>query len=89
MSFSGACVAVTLLTQLLKELFDELVPVHIPTRLLSYGVAVTLLVLAAFFTGSYSSGELVLCFVNGAFVSLSSNGSFELIKDITDTEDGK
>lgn len=87
MNFSGACVAVTLLTELLKELLDGILPVHIPTRLLSYGIAVVLLLLGSVFTGCHSAQQLVLCFVNGAFVSLSSNGSFDLIKDFTDSED--
>ncbi len=79
LTFSGACVSVTLLTQLFKGFGDRL-PFHVPTRLLSYVISVLLLLLATFFVGSRTLGDYVICFVNGALVSLSSNGSFDLVR---------
>ncbi len=91
LTYGGACIATAVFTQMLKGVFNKL-----PTRFFSYAVAAVLLIAATFFTGSRCVGDYVLCTVNAALVSLSANGSFDLLKsfqrdtvsmDILDSED--
>ncbi len=79
LTYSGASVCTAILTQIFKGLFDRL-PIRLPTRFFSYLVALMLLFASTFFTGSRTAGDYALCAVNAAIVSLSANGSFDMIK---------
>ncbi len=95
LSYGGASVATAVLTQIFKGLFDKL-PIRVPTRLFSYIISLLLLLSATFFAGKREIGDYALCAVNAALVSLSANGTFDMMKsaqkdtvntDIFDTED--
>lgn len=75
-TYAGATLLVGLVTQLLKDIpgIDKL-----RTRLFSYAVAVVVLLLATVFSGNLSVDSAVLCLINGAVVSLASNGAFDAI----------
>lgn len=77
-SFGGASVTVGVLTQLFKGLFDKL-PFHLPTRVLSYIFALAVLLCATAFTGGDSVGDYMICLINAAFVSLASNGAYDMV----------
>ncbi len=96
LTFGGATAVTAVLTQILKGFFDKL-PIDLSTRFFSYLIAVVLLLAATFFTGSRELSEYVICAVNAALVSLSANGSFDMVKsmrkdtlsmDIFDEEEG-
>ena len=74
-TFGGAILGVAILTQLTKEI--KYIKA-IPTQLWSYIIAVLLLVLSRVFTGEFSASSVGLAFINGALVSLASNGTYSL-----------
>lgn len=76
MTYSGATLATTLMTQLLKE-----IPLinRIPSRLLSYMIAVVIMALAALATKSFEWSGLVMAFINASAVALAANGAFDAI----------
>lgn len=76
-TYAGAVLCTTVMTQLLKGMAFI---ARIPTRVFSYAVAVLVLLAASFFTGSLTLENGVLCAINGAVVSLASNGAFEVVK---------
>ncbi len=89
LTYGGASAAVAALTEVLKPLVRRL-PFHVSMRTVSYLTALIILCAAAFFSGSRDGGDYVLCTVNAALVSLSSNGGYDLIAHLTeeaDTED--
>lgn len=77
-TFGGASAVTMLFTQLLKGIFDRL-PIRIPTRAVSYGVALLLLIFTQIATGSHNFGSFALCVINAGIVSVSSNGAYELM----------
>ena len=80
-SFSGATVAVAVLTQFFKGLFDKL-PFHVPTRAVSYVFSLAVLILSSHFTNGGTAGTYILCFINAALVSLASNGAHDLVRSV-------
>lgn len=76
-TYAGAVLCTTVITQMLKEVAGI---ARIPTRLFSYAVAVLVLLAASLFTGALNLENGVLCAINGAVVSLASNGAFEAVK---------
>ncbi len=80
-SFSGATIAVAVLTQFFKGLFDKL-PFHVPTRAVSYVFSLTVLLLSSYFTSKGGVGTYILCFINAALVSLTSNGAYDLVRSV-------
>ena len=78
-TFGGASAVTVLFTQLLKGFFDRL-PIRIPTRAVSYGVALLLLLCTQIVAGNNSFGQYVLCVINAGIVSVSSNGAYELMR---------
>ena len=80
-TFGGASAVTALFTQLLKGATDRL-PFHIPTRLLSYLIALIVLLCTQLFTGMRELSGYALCFINAAIVSTSSNGAFEALKSM-------
>ena len=77
-SYSGAILAVTIITQFIKGigLIDK-----IPTRFVSWIVAVIVLILAQAFTAQLTVSSAVLTLLNAVVVSLAANGTFDLIAD--------
>lgn len=76
MTYAGATLATSLITQLIKGLgfIDK-----IPTRITSYAIALVVLIAATFFTGGLTLESGVLCVVNAVVVSLASNGAFDAV----------
>lgn len=75
-TYAGAVLATTLLTQLCKGLsFLK----SMPTRFLSYLLALVILLLALLFTGELTIQSGLLSIVNAAVVSLASNGAFDAV----------
>jgi hypothetical protein len=71
-SYTGAILAVALITQFIKNLgFIK----KIPTRVTSYVVALIIMILALIFTGNFTWGGAVLTIINAVVVSLASNGT--------------
>lgn len=71
-SYTGAILAVALITQFVKNLgFIK----RIPTRVTSYVVALVIMILALIFTGNFTWGGAVLTIINAVVVSLASNGT--------------
>ena len=81
MTYAGATLATTLVTQLLKGIcFID----RIPTRIFSYVVALIILLAATFFTSAMTWNAAALCVVNAVVVSLAANGAFDAVaKDKT------
>ena len=76
MTYAGATLATTLVTQLLKGIgFID----RIPTRIFSYVVALIILLAATFFTGAMTWNTAALCVVNAVVVSLAANGAFDAV----------
>lgn len=74
-TYSGAILAVTLITQFVKGVgFID----AIPTRFVSYVIAVVVLILANVFTGEFSLSTAILSLINGVLVSLAANGTYDL-----------
>lgn len=74
-TYAGATFATGIVTQWLKHFFA-----HVPTQLLSYVVALLLLLAATFFTHALTLESGALCLVNGVVVSLASNGGYDAIR---------
>ena len=75
LTYAGALAATALLTQWLKGVFQT-----IPTQIVSYGIALVVLLAATFFTGALTLEAGALCLINAAVVSLASNGAYEAIQ---------
>ncbi len=71
LTYAGATLATSLITQLIKGLgfIDK-----IPTR-----ITLVVLLAATFFTGGLTLESGVLCVVNAVVVSLASNGAFDAV----------
>ena len=76
-TYAGALAATALLTQWLKGVFQ-----NIPTQIVSYGIALVVLVAATFFTGALTLESGALCIINAAVVSLASNGAYEAVQRV-------
>ena len=75
-TYAGATMATALITQIIKEIG----PIgRLPTRLVSYAVALLVLVAAVLFSGKATIGSIALCFLNAAVVALASNGAFDAL----------
>jgi hypothetical protein len=77
MTYSGATLAVTLVTQFLKGIrwVDRL-----PTRVVSYFIALSIIIVSAFVRGGVRWHEIVLALVNAVVVALAANGAFDAVK---------
>ncbi len=73
-TYSGAILAVTLITQFVKGIgfIDK-----IPTRFVSWVIAVVVLILAQLFTSSLTLSSAALTLINAVVVSLASNGTYD------------
>ena len=77
LTYSGATLAVTLITQFLKgvRLLDRL-----PTRAVSYFTALVIMAGARFAAGGCAWQEYLLIPVNAVVVALAANGAHDAIK---------
>ena len=75
-TYGGAVLATATVTQFLKE-FGVLK--RVPTRLLSYGIALLLLLLSTQFTIGLTWANALTCVVNAAMVSLAGNGAYDAV----------
>lgn len=78
-TLAGALAAVCLITELIKDLPGIS---RIPTQLVSWVLAVVVLVLSQVFTDALSTQGVVLCLLNGAMISLAANGGYAALKRI-------
>ena len=76
LTYSGATLAVTLITQFLKGVkrLDR-----IPTRVISYALALIIMLGAGFAHGFSCWQEALLVPVNAVVVALAANGSFDAL----------
>ena len=77
LTYSGSTLATTLITQFLKGLkpFSLL-----PTRVLSYFIALTIMVAAELATAGFYWSDIVIAVINAVVVALASNGAFDAVK---------
>ena len=80
-TYAGAVLATTLITQLIKEWLKS-----VPTRIVSYVIALVVLLAAAAFNNALTLAYGALCLFNAVIVSLAANGGFEALKDATKPE---
>jgi len=75
-TYAGAVLAVTLVTQLIKGWgpLDKL-----PTRLVSYGIALGVLLAADAIAGTLDLPAAGLCVVNAVVVALAANGGYDAV----------
>lgn len=73
-TYAGAVVATTLFTQLIKEWLKS-----IPTRIVSYVIALGVLLAAAAFNNALTLADGALCLFNAVIVSLAANGGFDAV----------
>lgn len=77
---SGAIAFTALVTQFIKGIgFID----RIPTRFVSYIVALAILLAAYGFTDVRGIGNYVLCLFNALVVALGSNGTYDAIQSFT------
>ena len=81
-TYAGCTAAVGIVTQLIKG-----VPgiVKIPTQLVSYAVAVVVMLYATGFTSGLTPDGIMLTVFNAAMVSLASNGTYAAVTRMTET----
>ena len=81
LTYSGSAAATGAVTQLLKPLLAKL-PFKISQRLVSYLTALLITLAATALSGSRELSDYLICTVNAALISLSSNGGYDLIKTL-------
>ncbi len=86
-TFGGATAAAGAVTELLKPLLKKL-PFEISPRIISFFAALAILTVGFAFSGSREPADYVLCVINAVFVSLSSNGGYDVIKAIVGGDGG-
>lgn len=82
-TYAGATLATGLITQMLKG-FDFIAKLH--TQLVSYVVALVLLLAATFFLGMLTVESAALCLINAVIVALASNGGYDAIASMNDID---
>ncbi len=76
-TLAGAMFAVAIITQIIKELpFIK----SIPTQVVSYVLALLILIAAQAFTDGLTASSAALAAVNAAMVSLAANGGYAALK---------
>lgn len=73
---SGAAAATALITQLVKELPWVR---KLPTRVLSYFIALAVMLLAAAATGCARWDEYAMAAINAVVTALAANGAFDAV----------
>lgn len=73
-SFGGAVLMTALLTQALKGITFL---ANVPTRFVSYGIALITLLVSTYFTTGLTVSSAVLLLFNAFIVATSANGAFD------------
>lgn len=73
-TYSGVILAVTIVTQFVKDLWFMK---KIPARITAYLVSVIVMIAALFFTGAFTWPSFALTFINAIFVALAANGTYD------------
>ncbi len=73
---AGCTLATGVVTQFFKDI------IKIPTQVLSYLVAVIILLAATCFVGPYDIATFAIIPLNGIIVSLASNGGYEVVNKL-------
>ncbi len=81
LTYGGAAAASAAVTQILKPLIAKL-PFTVSPRLVSYLIALAITLTATALSGSKELSDYLICTVNAALISLSSNGGYDLIKSL-------
>ncbi|MDD3921014.1 MAG: hypothetical protein PHO41_07600 [Eubacteriales bacterium] len=82
-TYAGAVLATTLITQLLKGVgFIQ----KIPARIVSYVIALIVLLTANYFLGGFTLEQAALCVINAAVVALAANGTYDMLNENKQTE---
>lgn len=76
-TYSGATLATTLLTQFVKDVKPFKL---LPTRILSYFIALAIITASALAVHGADWRELAMAVINAAVVALASNGAFEAVR---------
>lgn len=77
------CTGATLVTTLITQFFKELtVFKRLPTRVFSYIIAVSVMLAAMAFEGSFSLRNAAIALINAVVVALASNGAFDAVVSI-------
>lgn len=80
-TYAGATAATAIITQFIKGILAK-----IPTQIVSYAIALVLLLAATFFTGAFTFEAAALCIVNAVVVSLASNGAYDAVQRVKSTK---
>ena len=80
-TYAGALAATGIVTQFIKGWFP-----NVATQVVSYVVALVVLLAASFFTGTFTAESAALSVINAIVVSLASNGTYEFIQRIKKKE---
>lgn len=75
-TIAGATLATLLIVQLLKLPLDKVW--KIPTRIVVFFIALTVLLLATYFTQGLTADTAILTVINSVIVALAAMGSYEL-----------
>ena len=84
-TFAGAVTATALVTQFVKGAFDAFV--KLPTQIVSYIIALIVLLMAAASTGLTNPADWALAPLNAVIVSLGANGAYSAVLRARDRED--
>lgn len=84
-TLAGAMFAVAIITQIIKELPGIKV---IPTQVVSYILALIVLIGAQAFTEGLTASSAFLAVINAAMVSLAANGGFSALQRLMGSTDG-
>ena len=76
MTYSGATLATTLVTQFIKEIG---LLAKLPTRLVSYFTALLIMLASTLATRGAVWEELAMAVINAVVVALASNGAFDAV----------
>ena len=77
LTYSGATLATTIITQLLKEInaLDKL-----PSRVLSYFTAALVMTASVLATKGFAWADMAMALINAVVVALAANGAFDAVK---------
>lgn len=76
-TYAGATLATSIITQFIKGVgFID----RIPTRFVSYAIALVVLVAANAIAGTQTFSAYAICVINAVVVSLAANGAFDALK---------
>ena len=71
-TYAGATIATGVVTQFIKGMFAR-----VATQIVSYAVALIVLLVATLFTAGLTVEAAILCAINAVVVSLASNGAYQ------------